>query len=155
MFLDPSEKYIAFQQGLVDVIFTSPDIVLNQKLYESGKYGLMSDPVAPHRILAMNLDRWNSLSPELQDIWMDKILPESIDWVLENAMPYYDECMQKLIDEHGMTIHYMSAEERIAFRNGAFEMAKEKGYYDLVDEEFLRLADHLRSEPYDTGPLFP
>ena len=155
VFIDPAETTIAFQQGLVDVMFVDPSTVRSQKLYNIARYGLISSVVAPHAVISMNLARWKSLSPDLQDIFINKIVPEVNSYYRDVVMPDYLQGIEDLQNNYGMTIHWMSLEERVSFRDRAFKLAEEKGYQGLMDIELLKLADRLRLEPYDTNELFP
>jgi len=152
--LDTAEVNIAFEQGMIEVIATNPDSILSQKLYESAKYGLSSSPVAAHAFITMNLKVWNKLSPELQDIWTDKVMPEVMEWARANSLPEALDALEKL-EELGMGLHWMSPEERIELRDLMFREALSQGYLKYMDQDIIKLADQLRSEPYDTGIFYP
>jgi len=154
VFLDPAEQQIAFEQGLIDSINIGPDRVLSTKLYESASWGLTSNPTASASCVAMSLDRWNKLSPELQDIWVNKILPDVQQWSIDNDLPFYLQCLEDL-KEVGFIIDHIPFEERLWLRDEMWRMGWEKGYIGLIDQDMLKLADHLRQEPYDTGLFFP
>ena len=151
--LDSVETLIAFEQGMVDVIFYDPDMVLNLRLYEIARYGLVSAPIARHQFLCMNLKQWNSFSPELQDIIQNKVYPEVEAWILENSLRCSQESLEKLVSEHGMIINQMPQEEVDEFRFEGYALAEREGYLKYINADLLELADNLRSEPYDEGPL--
>jgi len=154
-FGEPGETVIAFPDPFCDLFFMSPDSILSQKLYESARYGLVLDPVSVHTIVSMNLDLWNSLSPELQQLFTTNIIPEVQEWMLKNALPHDEWCIDELVATHGMVINRITREERLDLRDMAFELAKQKGYLAQIDPDLLILADRLRSEPYDAGHFFP
>jgi len=155
VFLDPAETQIALEQGLIDVMFSDPSRVLATKMYDTVKYGFVSGVTAPHTVLAMHLDRWNSLTPELQDIFINYIIPEGNAYFQEIVSPDYLDGIEELQEEHGMIINWMTLEERDLFRDLAFAKAAEQGYQDLMDIKLLELADRLREQPYDEGHFFP
>jgi len=153
--VDPSEFTMAFQQGLVDVLPRGPEAVYAYKLYELACCGFLADVLNVNQFFSMNMDLWNSLDPELQDIIQNKVLPEIIAWT-EVELPASVEKALRDLEEAGMTLHYISPEERIEFRDITWEMAQDSGLLEQIDPDLLRLADALRSEPYDQAELpFP
>ena len=108
--LPPSDIFLAIDRGTVDG-FTWPvadgytrngwqDVTKNlvdQPMYRSGAS------------LAMNLDKWNSLSPEVQDI-LTQAAAESQEfakgWFLQN-----EQEQRKIMQEKGMKMLTLSAEE--------------------------------------------
>jgi len=152
--LDAGEVNIAFEQGLIDLISTSAESVLACRQYEIAKYGCLSDPVAAHSWIVTNVKLWNSLSSELQDIIMNKVMPEVQAWREENSVAEAERCAQELRNQ-GMIIHTISLEERAYLRQWMYDEGMRQGYFKLMDQQLIELADHLRAEPYDTGPFFP
>jgi TRAP-type C4-dicarboxylate transport system substrate-binding protein len=102
----------------------------------------------------MNMDLWNSLEPELQDIIENKITPEVFAWSAVEVPKDRDESYQEVLD-HGMEVVFIDPQERLDFRDACWEMTLEQGYLDIMDLEMIKLADRLRSEPYDQGYFFP
>ena len=153
VFIDPAEQQIAFEQGLIDSINIGPDRVLTTKLYETAPYGLCSDPVASTGCTAMNLNKWNSLPSELQDIWINKILPDVRQWSIDNDLPFYMQCLEEL-KSVGFTVDFIPKEERDWLRDEMWRLGCERGYIPQINEELLKLADHLRVEPYTTGRFY-
>jgi TRAP-type C4-dicarboxylate transport system substrate-binding protein len=96
----------------------------------------------------MNMDLWNSLEPELQDILQNKILPEMATWWAIEQPAAVEKAMADL-EEEGFNLRYIDPDERREFRNLTWNTAKESGLLDELDVEFLKLADALRNEPYD------
>jgi len=153
--IDPAEFSIAFQQGLIDVSATGPESALAQRQYESGKHALVVSALASHTFWGMNLKLWDSLSPELQDIIRNKVIPETMDWALAERHQAELDALKEL-EAMGVTLTYMDEAERIEFRDRAWVLGREKGFYKGMSEELMMLADRLRSEPYDQQELpFP
>jgi len=152
--LDVSEWALALQQHLVDCISLGAEAVRTYNLYEVAGYVFLFDPIAVHTYWAMNLELWDSLSPELQDIILNKVVPEVTDWIWEK-IPENNQANLDYLEEVGVTYYYMPQDERIAARDAIWEMTKEKGILSQMDEDLVRLADCLREEPYDQGCYFP
>jgi len=70
--LDIGEVYMALERGTVDSFSTGPSRVYLDGMYEVAPY-LTQDGTLPRLIfwVTMNLDTWNSLSPEQQEIIQD------------------------------------------------------------------------------------
>jgi len=152
--LDYSEVMVAFQQGMLDYMTTGPGSVVAARLYEFACCGLMVDMIQVNQYFTFNLNLWNGLSPELQDIIQNKVIPDVKDWTYDNEPEITGDSIQELIDL-GMEISYITTEERIEVRDAAWELAKDGDYLAPIDPEILKIADQLRSEPYDQGELIP
>jgi hypothetical protein len=59
------------------------------------------------------------------------------------------------LEDLGVTLTYEKDEDRIIFRDRAWEIGLNKGFYKGMDLNLIKLADQLRSEPYDQGEIFP
>ncbi len=150
--LDTAESQIAFEQGLIDSLTSSPSAVLSYGYNEWIHSGLMSSPIASHTTWILSLQTWNKLSPELQDIIQNKIYPELYDYYWDNS-PKRQRDDMVILENQGFKITWIGLEERIQHRDGMMALAESKGYMLLFNPELIKLADTLRSEPYDeTGP---
>ena len=153
--VDPVEFPIAFQQGMLDLLATGPESCVNQRLYETGKYGYVISALFSHTFWGINLKLWNSLEPELQDIIMNKIIPEMKEWVYTDRRNLEWDALKDL-EELGVTLTYQPDEEKLEMRDGAWTLGWERGYMSDMDIDLVKLADSLRSEPYDQQELpFP
>ena len=152
--VDPAEFSIAFQQGLIDVYPTGASGVVSYKLYNQACCSFVVDAINTCSFFCMNMNLWNSLEPELQDIIQNKVTPELVAWA-RVAVPADTAKAKQDVDEKGMAVYYISPEERIEFRDAVWDTAKKAGFLDDIDQDLLKLADQLRSEPYDKGYFFP
>ena len=66
-----SEQYMALQTGTIDGVVTGPGSVTSYKLYEVAPYWSEIPFVMPPYSWAVNLEEWNKLTPELQQIVLD------------------------------------------------------------------------------------
>ena len=62
------ELYVALQQGLVDAQENPFDTIISSKMYEQAKYLILTHHVMFPSAFAMNLDYFNSLPAEYQDL---------------------------------------------------------------------------------------
>jgi len=148
------ELLVAYEQGIIDCVTMSPDGIYAYGLGETNKYGLIYWAVVSHMVPTMNLDVWNSLSPELQDIFTNKVIPEVVDWAWEYVPQAEWDAIDKLREENGMIIHEQPAEERLRFQEELIAKDDTLYYLGMINPDFLRLVDALRTEPYDVAPHF-
>jgi C4-dicarboxylate-binding protein DctP len=134
---------MAFQTGMIDLAITTPEQAFKTKLWETADYGFYYSPIRANKVICMNLELWNGLSPELQDIFISKIVPDAIDWYKKNSAEGTERYLQQLENE-GMIIRYQTNEERVELRDGILEMPKTKFYLGQIDPEMLQLANRLR-----------
>ena len=77
--MDPSELYLALQQGVVDGFeFPLPDLV-TQKLYEVSKFLSLDRHTTDFFILSTSTKSWASYSPEEQG-WITGAMKTATDW---------------------------------------------------------------------------
>ena len=62
------EIYTAMQQGVIEAIDNNPDIGVLMKLFEVGKYFTFTNHIMHGCPMVVNMDVWNKLSPEQQQI---------------------------------------------------------------------------------------
>jgi TRAP-type C4-dicarboxylate transport system substrate-binding protein len=68
----PGEFYEAMQRGTIDCIVLPWDFIASNRLYEVAKHAstINFGPIVAHASM-MNLDKWNSLAPEVQKLITD------------------------------------------------------------------------------------
>jgi len=77
--MDPSELYLAMQQGVVDGFeFPLPDLVA-QKLYEVSKFVSLDRHTTDFFILSTSMKSWAAYSPEEQG-WITAAMKTATDW---------------------------------------------------------------------------
>jgi TRAP-type C4-dicarboxylate transport system substrate-binding protein len=69
----------ALQKGVVQGLFSSLEVMKDLKFAESCKYVTMTDTVIYPFAVVMNMDRWNALPPEVQEV-MDAMATEQAEW---------------------------------------------------------------------------
>ncbi len=123
-----AEAYGALERGVVDAIAANISMINTNKIYEVIKYRVGKPVMATSLIFIINLDSWNKLPKNLQDLitaMMLKFDTEIPDyWGKEEQVQ-----MQKMADT-GMKVIELSSEETkqiaTATYNGAWEVLKPK-----------------------------
>jgi C4-dicarboxylate-binding protein DctP len=93
--MDPSELYLALQQGVVDGFeFPLPDL-LAQKMYEVSKYLALDQHTTDFFILSTGKKTWASLAPEEQKMF-DAAMKKACDWQWQEQPRQIDAALTKL-----------------------------------------------------------
>jgi len=146
---------MAFELGLIDNLGTGLEAALSQRQYEPAKYVYMQQGcLITNSAPCMNLELWNSLSPELQDILINKVGPELYEYAWESIVKEDQEAKEEL-ENLGLIFSEMSDEDRNAARDCVWNAPAMPTYLGMMDTDIVALADALRSEPYDEAPHFP
>ena len=114
-----AEVYTALERGILDAGVTGVLPGYGQKWYEVTDYLVGPIPARPHNTIVMNLDRWNELPQDIQQI----ILEEG-ERYSENALTKVDQWEQEGIDSNiaaGMEYIEFTPEIKAAIREAAID----------------------------------
>jgi TRAP-type C4-dicarboxylate transport system substrate-binding protein len=114
-----AEVYTALERGILDAGVTGVLPGHGQKWYEVTDYLVGPIPARPHNTIVMNLDRWNELPPDIQQI----ILEEG-ERYSENALTKVDQWEKEGIEKNvaaGMEHIEFTPEIKSAIRQAAIE----------------------------------
>jgi C4-dicarboxylate-binding protein DctP len=93
--MDPSELYLALQQGVVDGFeFPLPDLVA-QKMYEVSKYLALDQHTTDFFILSTGKQTWASLAPEEQQMFATA-MKKACDWQWQEQPRQIDAALARL-----------------------------------------------------------
>ncbi|MBI2831470.1 MAG: TRAP transporter substrate-binding protein [Chloroflexi bacterium] len=92
--LPSAEQYMALQRGTVDGMITTAEAYIVAKLYEVASYATYMNQVFGAQRIAINLDAWKKIPPDLQKIMVD-VGKESVQWTYENLLTATDENKKK------------------------------------------------------------
>lgn len=126
--IDYGEAYLGLKQGLADAAENPFTGIYDMKWYEATKYLIVTSHVMNSNTLCLNLDAWNSLSPEEQ-----QILQETANMAAEFAVDQHIELEDKRMNdlkEFGM--HIIIPSSLKPFRELAAEI--EKSYREEYSE---------------------
>jgi tripartite ATP-independent transporter DctP family solute receptor len=93
--MDPSELYLALQQGVVDGFeFPLPDLVA-QKMYEVSKYLSLDQHTTDFFILSTGKQTWAALAPDEQAM-VNAAMKTAMDWQWQEQPKQIDSALAKL-----------------------------------------------------------
>jgi C4-dicarboxylate-binding protein DctP len=93
------QVYTAIQQGMINAIFTVPSAIKAYSWWDMVKFGTLPYTAYPDSLLVVNAKWWASLSPEIRDIVLKKVVPriekDSTDFVMDDAKANLDEFVKQ------------------------------------------------------------
>ncbi len=137
------EWYIAFVQGIIDVVSMPPDAILDFGLYEMANHLYVMPGVYYVRLCAINSDVWDSLPADVQDIIENQVWPETIDFFMEFAKTLEEEALE-IIKEGMDTYHEMTAEQYAELAEADNDHPMTKTVKLMVEPEILSIIEELR-----------
>jgi TRAP-type C4-dicarboxylate transport system substrate-binding protein len=105
------EQVTALQRGIIDAVILSPNIGLAYKYYRIAPYITDLTMSATFFCMVMNLDTWNSLPGNLQQIIME-CRDESVEWMGPIVDGMRTRSLSKALQDAGAKIHTMPQDER-------------------------------------------
>lgn len=110
-----TECYLALKNGTVEAVTSPYALVYAQKFTEVAKYVTRTDEYIQDMALVMNLEKFNSLSAEHQQILLDAA-NEASEWNNEYLDQYNEEMTQLMVEEHGMEYYELPLAEKQLLR---------------------------------------
>lgn len=104
------EMYTALERGMIDGYVIPISAVEMLKVYEVIEYTVMIDLCYAYNPTVMNLERWNSLPPEIQKA-IEELNPWIEQLIFDRGLAEQDEAIE-ILKEHGVEFIYISDEER-------------------------------------------
>jgi TRAP-type C4-dicarboxylate transport system substrate-binding protein len=122
--------------GVVDAQENGPNNSKDQKYYEVQKYFSYIKYAWLGPLLGMNLEKWNSLPKDIQDIIMEEA-KKGAKWTFDEGQKANDDALKWMEKEKGMIVNWNPDIE--SFRKAAhtvYEESKKESWYDqaLVDK---------------------
>lgn len=131
-----SDTYSALEQKVIDGELLHPAWIYWAKHHEALKY--MTDDannISNQNLVMMNMDTWNSLTPEEQKILM-QALEETQRYNAKISQEMADQFIDKLTKECGMEYYKPTPEERQLWREDAMAIWPE--FSDRIPEELVK-----------------
>lgn len=101
----------ALQKGVVEGLFTSLEVMKDNKFAEQCKFVTMTNQVVYPFVVVMNKDRFNGLSPELQKIFTD-LSEEQATWTADYMDKHVQESMEWSVQEQGVEVIIPTARDK-------------------------------------------
>ena len=111
--MSSADVYMALSQGTIDGAQTILTSFCARHYYEVAKYAISIYPTPLDFILVANLDFWNSLPQDLQQIIQDSAV-EAREYSITACIQADEDCRQYL-REQGVDVYYPTGELRDAF----------------------------------------
>jgi len=128
-----TEQYMALKTGVIDGAEMSMMNTKNNKMYEAAKYYTVLQICWIGPLMGMNLDRWNSLPKDLQDIIVEEA-QNGAKWTFDEGEKLNQEALSWMEKNHGLIVN----------RNP--DMASFKAKVDIAYKEYAK-------EPWFDGKL--
>lgn len=106
----PVEGYSAMQKGVVDASLFPLDAVLAMNFFEVAKYLTVTYFSPATNIVTINLDVWNKMPKDIQDIMVDEC--QKLQTNLDNAFTQSMTNTPKTLESKGVEIYYLPKAER-------------------------------------------
>lgn len=132
------ELFTALQQGTVDGEENPLGIITANKFEEVEKFCTLTEHVYTPYYVVMNMDKWNSLTPEQQDA-LTRAMEETTAYQLELSQQYEDEATT-ILENAGCAVRTLNDEEKMSFKEAAdqansLDAAKKLMYHpELADQ---------------------
>jgi TRAP-type transport system periplasmic protein len=152
---ETADAYESLSRGVVDCFAAGISSVTSMKLYETAESCLVLPATGGTGICMMNINTWNSLTAEQQDMFTEAY-EETIEWMKERydneLLPAYEEEISS-----SSTLTYIEGEEldnlinvktdtTIAQYESAAEIAGVSEEYELVQTTAKEYADKINAE---------
>ena len=137
-----SELYIALQQGLVEAQENAYDTILASKLYEQQKYAIETNHVIMWAGVYMNLDFFNSLPSDYQQLIMD-VWSTDLDMFTYEGLSKANAEAKKTLQDAGIEIIILPESDLVKMREEAaasYNMIRSTAGDDIMDKIQAELA---------------
>lgn len=124
-----TEVFTALQQGTIDGQENSIGQIESNKLYEVQHYLSLTNHIYTPYCVVMNLEKWNSLTPEQQDI-VSRAMKEATEVMLQESQAFEDDAIQ-IMRDFGCEVLELTDEEKAAFQ----KVVVDAGVYDRVKQQ--------------------
>ncbi len=101
----------ALQKGVVQGLFSSLEVMKDLKFAEICRYVTMTETVIYPFAVVMNLDAWNALPRDVQEV-MDALRVEQAEWTGTYMDAHVEESMAWSTKEHGVEVISLAPEEK-------------------------------------------
>lgn len=131
-----SELYIALQQGLVEAQENTYDTIVASKLYEQQKYIINTNHVVMWAGVYMNLDFFNGLPADYQELIID-VWENELDQMTYDLCKVANEDAKKIMTDAGLEIIDLPEEDLVKMRTEAkvaYDMIRESSGDEVMDK---------------------
>lgn len=135
-----TEAYTSLQTGVADGLEAGPSTVYNNKFFEVAPYLVLTEHIINPCYLAINLDLFNSLSEEHQEV-LREAGRRSTDMMVDDVEAANAQDLQRM-QEEGLTLVELAPGEAEKFREVLLPFSEE--YAAGINEDAVRLLERVR-----------
>lgn len=136
-----TEAYTSLQTGVADGLEAGPSTVYNNKFYEVAPYLVLTEHIINPCYLAINLDLFNSLSTEHQEV-MREAGRRATDMMVEDVEAANAQDLEKMQAE-GITLVELAPGEAEKFRDVLLPFSEE--YAAGINDDAVQLLAKIRT----------
>jgi C4-dicarboxylate-binding protein DctP len=111
--MSSSEMYMALQRGTVDGATTGMPAAVSRKIYEVQQYMTLANYTTAQFFVQANLDWWNSLSDEEEEV-LSKAGADAAAFIRAQIADS-EAAAYKVIEDYGLDIYELTPEDREVF----------------------------------------
>lgn len=108
------EAATALIQGVIDAVLLPPGIIRDLGMHEIGKHALCRIAIFPTHALIINQDTWDNLTTDIQDIIINKVIPETYEF-FKMTWRGDEEAALEEIERNVETMHWVTQEDNDAY----------------------------------------
>ena len=120
VFLSPPDLYLACQRGVIDGFMLIYDITFGLKLYEVTPYITDTEFSNNVEIITMNLKKWNSLTKEDQEIFLD-VIKELEPWNMKETISDVEK-IKGIMTSKGAKIYPLNDDEKKLYLKDSYSL---------------------------------
>ncbi|MFC2058638.1 TRAP transporter substrate-binding protein [Chloroflexota bacterium] len=137
-----AEMVTAYEQGVVDALGTDCDSAVVAGHDKISDYAFIFPyMLIPMRTLLVNMDKWNKVSPDLQAIIQNQVVPELVEWVYP-ALIANEEAAAAAAMEASIPTMYQTKAEKEELRDAIWPLTEK--YWSQIDPDLIDLVNALR-----------
>ena len=140
------EAYISLAQGIIDGIMTGHDSLVAWRLWEVTDYAFVTAVNYNTTMMWFNMDKWNTLPADIQDIIENKVVPE-LEHFANDTMAIADQRIFDQLEANFLEVTYASAEAygraRTYLQNESESFAN---LIDAIGPDLMAIIDEYRPE---------
>ncbi len=142
--IDWTESYSNLDKKVVDHLVAGTQYMWIAELYKPGKYSTWMQGTAPHYGITVNLDVWNAMPADMQQILAEEVMACCVE-MNEVHSTYWEPNKQKL-EDGGCEVFVPSDEERAKWKAECDDYVAEKvASFGDFGAEFMAIVDEANA----------
>jgi TRAP-type C4-dicarboxylate transport system substrate-binding protein len=137
------ETTAAYVQGVIDAVHFPPTAFTDMGLDEAGEHMLCRYSLFFTGVMIMNEDSWESLPSDIQDIIMDRVMPETYEFHKRVFREDEDRALQ-VMEESIETVHWVTEDELAGYLEYAAAHPTIIVQTLMIDPEILEIIEEVR-----------